>query len=108
MTPCLERGCPTLVKAGRCAVHARTRDAQRLQSEPGRQWYYTAAWRKLAAYVKREEPLCRTCFAADRLTPSTQVDHVIPHRGDPVKFWDRDNLAGTCASCHTQKTRRGE
>lgn len=27
-------------------------------------------------------------------------DHIVPHRGDPQKFFDPDNLQTLCASCH--------
>ncbi|PAU94052.1 HNH endonuclease, partial [Paracoccus salipaludis] len=32
------------------------------------------------------------------------VDHVVPHRGDPERFWDQDGWQPLCASCHSRKT----
>jgi len=31
---------------------------------------------------------------------ATVVDHVIPHRGDPVKMWDESNWESICAPHH--------
>jgi 5-methylcytosine-specific restriction protein A len=46
------------------------------------------------------------CAAAGRLAPATVVDHVVPHRGDPVLFWDENNWAPSCKRCHDRKTAR--
>ena len=45
-----------------------------------------------AAYLERH-PLCVACRAEGRLEPATVVDHVVPHRGDLVLFWDERNWA---------------
>lgn len=34
--------------------------------------------------------------------PSTVVDHIEPHRGDPVLFWDERNWQATCETCHSK------
>jgi len=36
------------------------------------------------------------------------VDHIQPHRGDQLLFWDRTNWQTLCKRCHDQKTGRGE
>ena len=35
---------------------------------------------------------------------STVVDHIHPHRGDLVLFWERSNWQGVCKVCHDWKT----
>ena len=35
-----------------------------------------------------------------RRSPATVVDHIIPHRNDPVRFWDMANWQPLCARCH--------
>ena len=76
---------------------------------------YGSAWRKLAAQVLKEEPLCRCpehrSTAADAVfgskpdSPASRVvDHIIPHRGDNALFWDRANLQGMAKACHDRKT----
>lgn len=76
--------------------------------EPWRKWYHLARWRRLRVQVLNADPLCVDCSRQGRVTIATDVDHIVPHQGDPVKFWDRANLAGLCVACHSAKTRRGE
>jgi 5-methylcytosine-specific restriction protein A len=53
-------------------------------------------------------PIMSQCFDEGRVTAAYQVDHVVPHRGDPVKFWDeRGNWQSLCAACGSRKTRAG-
>jgi 5-methylcytosine-specific restriction protein A len=35
---------------------------------------------------------------------ATDVDHVVPHRGDRQLFWDTSNHQALCHSCHSRKT----
>jgi len=69
-----------------------------------RRLYFTPRWRALRAAVLLADRACVVCQAA----PSTIADHLVPHRGDPALFWNRDNLQGLCATCHSRKTRRDE
>jgi len=39
--------------------------------------------------------------------PATDVDHVQPHEGDLMRFWQWDNLQPLCATCHSRKTQAG-
>lgn len=42
--------------------------------------------------------------------PADTVDHIRPHRGDPVLFWDYGNLQSVCKACHDgilQKLEKG-
>jgi 5-methylcytosine-specific restriction protein A len=61
---------------------------------------YGHNWRKLRTLVLAEEPLCSICLVAS----ATEVDHIIPHKGDDYLFWLRKNLQGLCKSCHSKKT----
>lgn len=40
------------------------------------------------------------CSEHGRTTAATEVDHIEKHNGDPVKFWDRNNLQPLCAFHH--------
>jgi 5-methylcytosine-specific restriction endonuclease McrA len=64
--------------------------------DPWRAWFRTPRWREMRAAVLRAQPICMRC----RTAPSTVANHVIPHRGDPAKFWT-GQLEGICASCHS-------
>ena len=67
---------------------------------------YNARWRRARRRFLAEHPLCETCRMTGRLERSTVVDHVVPHRGDPVLFWDEGNWAPACKPCHDAKTAR--
>lgn len=67
---------------------------------------YGADWRRLRAIVMREEPLCRECTKNGRVEPTTEVDHIVPHRGDEQLRLDRKNCQGLCTPCHSAKTAR--
>ncbi len=86
---------------------------------------YTKRWARTSKYFLTCYPLCgmrpdgqrpvmSACFLAREATqwlqgntPATQTDHVIPHRGDPVLFWARENWQALCASCGARKTQAG-
>lgn len=64
--------------------------------------YNTAQWKRLRLQKLDANPLCE--YEGSRCTrAATQVDHrkAIKAGGEP---WDWDNLASTCATCHTDKT----
>jgi 5-methylcytosine-specific restriction enzyme A len=67
---------------------------------------YGPRWRRARAAYLARHPWCVPCQAAGRLKPATIVDHVVPHRGDPVLFWDEGNWAAMCKRCHDTKTAR--
>ncbi len=77
---------------------------------------YTKKWDKAAKLFRLKYPLCgmrpdnqppvmSECDQLERTTPSTEVDHVIPHRGDQALFWDEhNNWQAICRRCHSRKT----
>lgn len=108
---------PTLARAGRTATqHRREADKQRGSAY---QRGYTRQWEKAAAQFKLEFPLCgmrpgnrrpvmSRCFDEGRSAEVFAVDHVVPHRGDMRKFWDRaGNWQSLCLACHNAKSRAG-
>ena len=105
--PCTYPGCGTLVRDGgsRCEKHKRTEariyDQQRgTRQERG----YDNKWDKARKGYLRSHPLCAECQRQGRLTPASEVDHIIPHRLDMKVFWDYDNWQALCKSCHSAKT----
>jgi 5-methylcytosine-specific restriction protein A len=67
---------------------------------------YGPRWRRARAAYLARHPLCVPCEAAGRLEPATVVDHVVPHRGDEILFWDERNWQALCKPCHDAKTTR--
>ncbi|WP_343073149.1 HNH endonuclease signature motif containing protein [Salicibibacter cibarius] len=55
----------------------------------------------------RRNPLCVHCEEDGLLTPATEVDHIVPHKGDKELFWDSENnWQSLCKSCHSIKTNK--
>lgn len=107
LKPCAESGCPVLVVRGCCQAHSAAREQSRSLVDV-RRLYRTARWSRMRAVVLGEEPVCRDCLTAGSVTPATDVDHIVPHRGDLRLFWGRENLQALCHACHSSKTARGE
>lgn len=63
---------------------------------------YGYRWQKArAAFLSiPENVLCRMCAREGRITEATVVDHIVPHKGDQVLFWDRANWQPLCAPHH--------
>lgn len=78
---------------------AQDRDYAVHRDRPSLALMRSAAWRTARAAFLAEHPVCAGCGA-----PATVVDHTVPHRGDPVLFWDRACWQPLCASCHGRKT----
>jgi 5-methylcytosine-specific restriction protein A len=111
---CAQKGCPTLVKAGRCAVHAREADRTRgTAQERG----YDARWAAYSATYRRQHPVCgeqtdgrldpthSRCLQQGRITPAECVDHIIPvSQGGPM--WESSNHQSLCTSCNVAKGNR--
>lgn len=53
-------------------------------------------------------PLCVLCKRLGRTVLASIVDHIVPHRGDMVLFWDVTNWQSLCVTCHNVKSGRGE
>lgn len=73
-----------------------------------RRWYGQSRWKKLREWQLSRSPLCVDCLKAERTTGATEVDHIVPHRGDPLLFFDPLNLQSLCTPHHSEKTQRGE
>lgn len=82
-------------------VERRQADARRgSASERG----YSSAWQRARAAYLNSHPLCVRCAALGMDEEATVVDHIKPHRGDKVLFWDHDNWQALCKPCHDVKT----
>lgn len=65
-----------------------------------RQRGYTTHWDTQARHYKHENPLCLGCEAVGRVTATSVVDHIIPHRGDQKLFWAPENRQPACDPHH--------
>ena len=97
-TPCQQPGCPVLSHEPYCETHRLAIERPRNQRK--KQWY-NRRWEKARMLFLRDHPLCVHC---EGVTPATEVDHIIPHRGDMELFWDQSQWQALCKSCHSRKT----
>ena len=101
--PCRFPGCPNLCDRGvYCNDHS-DYSADCLRGSAAERGY-DGKWRSARARFLRKYPLCVKCRENGKLTPATVVDHIVPHRGDPVLFWDEKNWQPLCKDCHGEKT----
>lgn len=100
--PCKHPGCPLLTTSKYCDVHAR-RNASTVPTAADKG--YDTRWRKAKKKFLEANPLCVRCIQAGQLTKAVVVDHIIPHRGDMILFWDESNWQSLCIKCHNRKTR---
>lgn len=61
---------------------------------------YTSRWAKASALYRQAHPLCLGCKAVGRRTATAVTDHIVPHGGDQVLFWDEANWQPACQWHH--------
>jgi len=66
--------------------------------------YRTKRWRLLRKRVLNEDPLCARCKEQGIFRSAKEVDHIVPVKKDPDRFFDLENLQGLCVKCHIDKT----
>ena len=64
----------------------------------------TTAWRKASKAFLVAHPLCAECLKHGITKPATEVDHIIPHKGNKDLFWNQNNWQSLCHECHSRKT----
>jgi 5-methylcytosine-specific restriction protein A len=69
---------------------------------------YGARWQRARLRFLAKHPLCVMCEAENRVGAATVVDHIKPHRGDMVLFWDEANWQPLCAHHHSSDKAKAE
>ena len=99
--PCKHPRCPHLTNNHYCDQHANQYISDRANAyERG----YSSQWQKARKQFLAKNPLCAECERTGKLTQATVVDHIKPHRGDKMLFWDEKNWQPLCKKCHDRKT----
>lgn len=65
---------------------------------------YSNRWLMAARMFLAAHPFCVECARRGMVTAATEVDHIIPHKGNMKLFWDRSNWQPLCHACHSRKT----
>lgn len=98
--PCKWPGCPRLTDGLYCSEHKALADKNYNQyiRSPEHNKKYGPQWRKIRNRYAKKHPLCERCLKEGRLTPMTEVHHILPvNRGGSN---DESNLMSLCHSCH--------
>src|SRR5574344_730145 len=98
--PCGYPGCPNLAAADKkyCFEHRNVDERRRgTSTERG----YNYRWSLFRVVYLKQHPLCVECQKGGRLTPATEIDHIIPHRGDQQLLWDESNMQSLCHRHHS-------
>ena len=83
---------------------AKVRHHAETKRQTSHQRGYGYRWQQARAGYLRKHPLCVHCEATGRVTVATDLDHIVPHKGDMDVFWDFTNVQGLCKPCHSRKT----
>lgn len=68
--------------------------------------YHTAAWKATRESVLHRDGVCQWCLHTAKVTPASEVDHIIPlarcaeYDTDP---YDQTNLVASCRSCNSRR-----
>jgi 5-methylcytosine-specific restriction protein A len=109
--PCNYAGCSELTDSTFCETHKKQVTQRRQQASDAKRLSstdrgYGTRWRNTSKGRLRKHPLCVDPygFHKDRVVAATLTDHIIPHKGNMVLFWDPSNWQSLCDSCHSYKT----
>lgn len=102
---CAHPGCHALTSEGYCPRHMPKRE--RRESAKWRYLYVDPryGWQKRRTEQLLAEPFCRECAAKGLRVYATDVDHVVPHKGN-VELFLHGALQSLCHACHSAKTMR--
>jgi 5-methylcytosine-specific restriction protein A len=67
---------------------------------------YGRRWQKVRLGYLARHPLCVDPYRVhgERVVAATELDHIVPHKGNMTLFWDATNWQGLCKACHSRKT----
>jgi len=85
LKPCKHQGCSEITNEKYCG---KNRNLYRNKGKSASSRGYHSKLRKASKRYLKAHPLCVHCQLENKLTKATVVDHIIPHRGDPVLFWN--------------------
>lgn len=103
--PCLVGSCKDFASnKGYCDQHQNRIKQKDRERGTAHQRGYDARWEKERTKFLDENPLCADHRKRGLVEAATVVDHIVPHKGDQVLFWDKNNWQPLCKSCHDRKT----
>lgn len=94
--PCHQPACLNLTSTKYCLSHSHIAlkeiHVQRQRADNNRdsnvRELYDGRWTRYSKQYRIQHPLCAICEREGRLTATQVTDHIIPHRGDYLLFWE--------------------
>ena len=68
--------------------------------------YDRRRWRRRSRAFLTRNPMCCMCQQVGKVTLAKLVDHIHPHRDDPVLFWDATNWQSLCGGTRPVQSKR--
>lgn len=73
----------------------------REQTLKERGFYHSTAWRRIRQQaLHRDHYLCQECLKKKKVTPATEVHHIVPLESAPSLGLELSNLQSLCWYCH--------
>ena len=100
---CKAPGCMVLTTEGYCQDHKPK--SVRKDSAAWHHFYTDPryGWKTRRSAQLIHEPFCRECARKGHRVKATEVDHIVPHRGN-VDLFCKGALQSLCHRCHSRKT----
>ncbi len=92
---------PPIFRPAHLGTAQQGRQAYERERGSARERGYTPEWDKVARHEKNLHPLCLGCSAVGWVAATTVIDHIIPHKGNMVLFWDPLNRQPACTPHHS-------
>jgi 5-methylcytosine-specific restriction endonuclease McrA len=67
---------------------------------------YGGDWQQLSERYRANYPLCEDCLKQGKVTPSSEVHHIVPIAVDPTQRLTWTNLVALCNTCHDGRHRQ--
>jgi 5-methylcytosine-specific restriction protein A len=65
--------------------------------------YGSKQWKQFRQIHLSKYPLCARCQSLGKITPASDVDHIIPHKMN-IDKWMGNRFQSLCRPCHSIKT----
>lgn len=104
LSVCNKHGCNKLTNSKYCDEHKILKHNFDSNRKSSSKRGYNGHWRKARESYLLSHPFCVKCLRRGIYEKSTVVDHIIPHKGNKILFWDKSNWQALCKSCHDRKT----
>jgi len=104
LRPCKSIGCRALTTGSYCDNHKPESHYSNKPRKSSTERGYNSKWRIISKNYLSSHPWCVHCEARGVMEPATETDHIVPHKGNMMLFWDPKNWQGLCHACHSYKT----